>query len=797
MIRIILFISILSMCIGQHKKPTYFTNTTDDFENLYLKLYSGSSIHDNYLLRSNYYINGYSTYIPVSHFDLIQTQTHKVIEVEKSNSIKSNIELSTTRDITEVSYGVNALQSFTNSFSTNNYHGFFSTNIGDKSSVYASVDMLKSDDLNITSVVNTPTHIEPETEREHLKLFLNAQSEIAGISTRFTTFLMDRKFDYFNIFFSKNNIEHQPRAEEKQQFFGLQLNKDLDGFNVSLKGFYKTLEEETGDGKYFDGFKQYNNLVFGSEHGGAGLFSQQNDTYNNFTKFSSDELFIKLTASKEFLKHSLFLGAEFRDVLSKKYTIAPALLHNSHLDDYPRVTAYHNLVSTNYGYDVYGNDISDFQDYYTKDIDGTNNTLYKSNPAIGYSLLSVFLNDNLNLTDAVSLNVGFRFENYSYNGLKKIKNLSFQRGSLISIEDSNFVKFPSVSNILPRFSLSIIPNKTWQLNVLYNTHVLYPSLERYYYKSWETYIYLRNNAVNGTELESLHPDPVIYNELRLLTEINIAKHQQLQLSYNSISSTNELGYSFGHTVFRSVTLIDLTAINNPEERKQHWLDLTIDSSWDKNFVSVVNYKTTLNSDDIIINNTIDLSGNNHHLQLLNPFSYTNEQNKDYFRSSELFVGVQKEFGSLSVNSSYQWKSGYNYYPYELMDIIRGSTLRGNTGLDSEKASPSISQLNISLSKDIKISSALFNLKLSVTNVLDKTNELIVYHDSGKASNTNHLNTNQGEGDIIVYGARYASELGISQEAGEEMYISDRKKRENNPYHYGRPREISLTVSIEL
>ena len=779
----------------------YFENSLSEKSNVYYNAYTNEPIQSNYFLNTNYTIDDFETYLPISPYDLDTNVSLK--SLLNRNSIRETMFISTKPIDTKLNFVYTFEHQMEQDPIRKRHYFNVMTQLFNTVKIYSSIDLLEDNTLNRTSIINTPIHLKSQNSFEHVKYLSKINFTINDFITDITWFKNKYNYQQHLQTYVKNNAEHQPRHVDHLEFYGIKISKQFGQFNISLKSFLKKEEKESGDGVHFNNLTKYQ-YEYGHipEHSvdlyktefGAGIFEQSRTFFDLYTKSEHKQKSHNITATLTTKKHNISVSLKYDQKRSNKYSLSPLGIYDIFLRNriISTINSYTELTGHNYGYDLYGNKITREVSYNTEPSNNSSPQKYLLSPEIGYTLLSGSIEDEFKLSSDINMNVGVDIENYSYIGLKTLKDLHFDtgQGNLLSLEHSNFKNMNSVTTILPNFGLQFNGSNAFNLDLNYSSTVLYPDLETYYFKSWKTLLDIQNNATHNNTVKSLIPEPVKYNKLVLASSVLLSDQNIVNISLTSLNSKNEL--SKPQAIF-GISELYPHVVQNKGAFKHTWFTFHISSKLFKHVNTQLVLKKSLQlKNDMWFMNTEQQ--NSFHL---NPFGYNNSINKDHFRRNELLFTLKKDLGFMSIKTLYQWKSGYNYTSLLSNDIIKNTVLLDDVLPGSELTSPSISQLNISLDKDIEISSIQFNLKLSVTNVLDKTNELIVYHDSGKASNTNHLNTNQGEGDVLVNGARYASNLGISQEEGEKMYISDRTKRENNPYHYERPREIVLSLSLNL
>ncbi|MFQ5584256.1 MAG: TonB-dependent receptor plug domain-containing protein, partial [Calditrichia bacterium] len=172
--------------------------------------------------------------------------------------------------------------------------------------------------------------------------------------------------------YAKNNSEHNPKVNEENFGGSLRFSQIINPttfWDITLRA--KQLKWQRGDGVWNEDLVAYGDSAKNAEIGvhltadgqrvgadSVGVFFARGRVFNNFTKYKIRTGGIDFNFTKQFRNHLIELGGTYERHEVRYYTIFPRVLAIDK-DSVAADIRYNNAIGRFYGYDIFGNEISD------------------------------------------------------------------------------------------------------------------------------------------------------------------------------------------------------------------------------------------------------------------------------------------------------------------------------------------------------------------------------------------------------------------------------------------------------
>jgi hypothetical protein len=577
---------------------------------------------------------------------------------------------------------------------------------------------------------------------------------------------------------------------------------------------YLDQRNKSYDPAFGDDLKSYNDSIAAAQHGWEYqtlTSSQSTYNFNGFTfnragtpmanlysKDKNTSMGVSASLTSQMEKHELKVGGSFEYWSISHYDIDPRTINTNVVSNpdiardpvaYARSLRINSQVN-NYGYDEFGNPISD-------GLDGP------KHPYFG----SAYIQDKIELSDVI-IKAGLRYD------IMYMNEWTFSSPSDLGYDEQEFLLTNATTGkarnyFEPRIGFSFPVSDMTQFHLQYGKYV--QSIPLYsIYKS-------RASAVYFFQGGHYFPDPLGYNvEPERTTAYEIGFSQQisdvsmfditgfyknvqgqLQLAFYPMAATSAIPsyYAYTNGDFTNVMGLELSVRIRRTNRIQAQLNYTLQDARGTN--SFANGAAAL----------LNTTGGSVMPSMVVPLDYAQVHrgsiSLDYRWPKGEGGPVLEQLG---LNLLFTFNSGHPFTQAtgsggqqgtDLGSILNDNDARTRFPIEpiNNSTTPWVSQLDLRLDKSFTVSDVNVNVYIYVQNLLNTKNVTNVYHRTGNAYDDGWLSNASASGTTVnnpSYGQTYTELYQvINLENNQNQF------RTNGYVNYGNPRQLRVGARIEL
>ena len=633
------------------------------------------------------------------------------------------------------------------------------------------------------------------------------------------------------------NSAHTPKTEYRTQSYSLTFTHTLNPNTFyELRGGYYSTKRERGDGVFFDDVFAYgdpakNNFLGLDQDSASATFGQpvtgiplnniygrawqgRGYLYNIYNKQEQTMYSVNFNLTRQQGKsHLIKLGGEFRYSTLRWYQLSA---YPGPVGLASRLTAYQDQIDAGqitenyawyqlydvtaradyYGYDFRGNKV-DSGDWFLNDpskpeSDPANASVFDAgrpdgpkHPIIG----AAYIQDKIEFNDLI-LNLGLRFDYLNPNDwqLKNIEDVFSANG------DPNTFDAPDVEDtkirtyLSPRLGFAYPISENTVFHAQYGKFYQMPRLvDLYSSKNYLNILLVDHPYYDNTGFPNLKPERTTSYEIGFKQRLsNFAALNVTAFYKETADLVREQNWS--------TDIQDIGFMQNLDFGTVKGLEFNFTLRRYHNFSASVNYTLSYavgtGSNSNTLRNITWLQ--NEYPKATNPLDFDQRHTGNVGLDYRLGKGQGPAFGNMhplenfGVNAYFSFNSGR---PYTSTRVVSEPFWGGGTGVRPTSAinalySPSNWSVDMKVDRTFNLSmlNSRLNVYVWVLNLFNTENVVNVYPFSGDANSTGWLDTPDGQ-----------SWQATATPEQVELY----KKREENPFNYGPPRQIRLGVRFEL
>ncbi|MCI0699425.1 TonB-dependent receptor [candidate division KSB1 bacterium] len=480
-------------------------------------------------------------------------------------------------------------------------------------------------------------------------------------------------------------------------------------------------------------------------------------------------------------KHELKAGLEYRYNTYRNYIIGgygAADLHSLAENlrqvgpEFTAEQAYQNRFVDNFGYDIFGNEISG----------GGRNAA--KHPKIA----AAYLQDKIELRDLV-LNVGLRWDYFdpASDGFRDVEHVITITGNkgVLDLAEENFVKKETRSNFSPRLGFSYPVTDRTVFHAQYGKFVQTPELNRLYTSTLQYAQNLQSGNFFTQENPNLAPIRTTAYEVGFRQQLGDNAALDITSYYKEIRDYVRLvNLDFATPVPYAIYL-------NQDYGTVKGLSLTFNLRRTNRVSGSVNYTLQYaagtGSDANTFYNIAWQQGRVPTFVAPLDFDqrHTGSANFDFRTNPDdgpTFLNG-KPLGNVGLNLLFTFGSGLSYTPVRVQtEVLGGTSGYFPIGQVGSATGPWTYQLDVKLDKTIKVQNLAFTAYLWAINVTNALNATWVYPGTGEPDNDGYLDTVVGKNFLQTWGPN-----------GVELY----KFLLRNPNMVGPPRQLRLGLQFNI
>lgn len=659
----------------------------------------------------------------------------------------------------------------------------------------------------------------PNTSSGVWKITGNSVHNFGDFTLRLGTNINTRDANLFNLAYSKNNSEHNPRYEMFNGSYNARLSQNISSnayWNLNVG--YKNYKSKLGDGIWFDDIWAYGSVAKNAQIGTTlpregyvlsndtitGLFASKGRVYNAFEKRDDNSFNVDFDFTAQLKKHLIEFGVGVNYNILRYYYINPANLAYSKYkySDMPTELMYYLQQPSFFGYDITGNSKSDIGSgdkttVYNYGTDYVNKSVTTSQaprtPVIAYG----YFQDKIELNDLI-INLGLRMD-YFDTQAKILKNMlvPFAGGTDPNDYDSEDFKTKDPEIYFsPRIGLGFPVTDKTVFHAQYGRFIQQPPLSEVFTNVYELQQLLtdQNLQVNNGDISC---EKTTQYELGIQQVLgnNDAALNVTAFYKNTEGLLDTRTYYYYKTADMSGQRFKYIATSNTDFGTVKGLALTLDIPRISYFSLNIDYTYSIaegtgsstsssftaafrNDDGSIPKVIAPLSFDQRHTGIVNLNFYIP-------RGESGFLSYLEE---LNANLLFSFNSGRPYTPLESQNLVAGTTNYGSTkGYVNSATRPGNYRFDLKIEKGFRIKDLTISPYVIVENLFNT--ELInnVYQATGDPRSSGWLESTDAQTIISGRGSDIA----------KYRYVQDYMSYERNPSYLGIPRLIKLGVRVNF
>ncbi|MEZ4745736.1 MAG: carboxypeptidase-like regulatory domain-containing protein [Calditrichia bacterium] len=646
---------------------------------------------------------------------------------------------------------------------------------------------------------------------------LKARPGMGSDVTRFTT-KVDGNFEKFKITFSsngsyrnsrqyihdyaKNASDHYPLIKENVLGGAMRFSHVVNPTTFwDITARAKNTYYRRGDGVWFEDLESYGDAEANALRGitlpqgdGSnvlvdslgGVFYDKGRIFNLFQKYEINTYGLDFNMTKQFDNHLLEVGATVDQHQVRYYTNNPIDIAEN-VDSESEEIRYTKTVGVFYGYDIFGNEISN-QNFRTVEGDMFEESAPKQPINAG-----AYIQDRIEFQDFI-LNLGVRWDYFEpdFDRIRDPNNIFSFGDNPNRLDVDDYEKAPSESYISPRLGFAFpMTEKT----VFHAQYGIFRQAPRFFdiYDSWNNIDVIEQRDGQGQNNGHVQMErttnyefgfkqqfgniasldvTAYYRNVEGLINVTTVRSQFGQTTRTYISTVNQ---DFG-TIKGMAFSFNLRRMGPVTTKIDYALSLSEGTGSDPSSSRVATFRNP--------NNAVPLA--------IAPLDF--DQRHTFTASLDIRSGNDEGpniFGSKLLENSgatflINYNSGRPYTPLETANPLTDNSQYGNTTQYVNSAlAGSLFRIDLRVDKDIRIGNFSITPYLWIQNLLDRDNFVDVWPSTGKPDDSGYLNTPEGE------------QLVRSTSPSSPDFVSDFKALERDPENYGLPRIIRLGLKAKF
>lgn len=630
--------------------------------------------------------------------------------------------------------------------------------------------------------------------------------------------------------YRKNNSLHNPIEIDDVLSSAFKINYALDNSTILDATIrVQNISHEDGDGVWFDNLDAYGDtlanqqafphLDFFRTHTdpisgntvrpsqGArqvqdeiGVFFDEGRVSNRYRKYNLSTLGANINITKQLKRHLIEIGGTFDRSEVKFYSIAPTLLSFG-LRDNPLTPAneqqsrnqrYFTARPAFYGYDIFGNDISDDAFATFTNNSGVTDSIFQAAPPRP-TQASLYVQDKIEFQDFI-LTAGLRWDYFDPDFFRYIDEFDiFGRGNPNRLGLEDLEAMPSENYFSPRLGFAFPVSATTVFHAQYGIFRQAPRLLDVY-SSWTSIEGLESDDNFQVDNGFLQSEETTQYEFGFKQQFGNSASLDITAYYKNVKGlTNVVRKEFklgqDTKVYLTTDNTDFGTIRGLafsfNLRRIGPLSTKVDYSLE---VAEGTGSSQSSSFTAAFRNT-----NGETPKTIAPLDFdqrhTLSANAD-IRSGKnggIAFGDFHPFAEAGINLLFSFNSGRPYTPLATESVLPGSASNQGevTQFINSARRAGIMRLDLRIDKVIRVAGLRLLPYLNVQNLLDRDNYNTVYSSTGLPDDTAWLLTDEGR--------QISNGRGINRDA----FISDYLSLERNPNNYGIPRLVRLGLKVQF
>jgi len=644
---------------------------------------------------------------------------------------------------------------------------------------------------------SNPRYIQDEARKDMegaLNKFSGKVNYNLSSSLRFTTSFhgtnrMDRNYNHL---YSKENTAHNQRQISNDYLLNQRVSFTVNEYTfINFDVHKRVIEQERGDGVYFDDIEAYGDTTLGLSNlkqggkphpsqGGSygldsiGIFNQAGTINNGYVLSSSDYLGTALSITSQLGNHMIEAGGDYKVYTFRTYGLGP-VGYSIDKDIYSPTERFYSSFGRAVGYDIYGKR-SDKGDGKT-----TFNPIYPVEA-------SAYIQDKIELKDLV-FNFGMRMDYFAPNG-KQVKNVNDPLGVENQLTAADLEDQKTFLYFSPRLGIGFPVTENMKFHAQYGRFVARPPLNDVY--AYESRLrLLESDAQLEANTGQVKPENTIQYEAGVNYAFGNVASTDITFFYKEVRDlVNETIYISPKGKYYSTSNIDFSTVKGASisvntRRFANYLMISANylyqiaegtgSSSNSNFIAA--FRSEVIPRQV---NLLDFDQR-----------HTLSANIDVRTKSDdgPEIAGMKPLANLGTNLVVTFNSGRPYTPVEPYDAYNGGGAPSpqTLGTVNSASGPGSFRLDAKFDKSVKISVGPTALNLNfyvwVLNLLNNENSVAVYRATGSSQDTGFLQTQTGQSSL-------------SNTKYPKQFAADYKSWENNPDNYGAARQIRLGMRLD-
>lgn len=610
----------------------------------------------------------------------------------------------------------------------------------------------------------------------------------------------------FVVDYMKNNSEHNPIQEEDILGGSVRFSHVLNPttfWDLTVRGKYSNWNE--GDGVWYKDVEAYGDstknaalgvtlpLGDGSRIGAddVGVFYSNGRVYNRFRKYEIMTGGADFNFTKQFRNHLLELGGGFEQHQLRYYTIFPRVIAREQ-ETTPKDVRYNNAIGVFYGYDLFGNQISDSR-FRTVGSDRFQEAAPKR-PVIA----GLYIQDKIEFEDFI-LNLGVRWDYFDPDHFRfKDPNDIYGFGpNPTRLDEEDLEDMPVENYFSPRIGFAF---PVTERTVFHAQYGIFRQVPRFWdiYDSWNNLQIMEQRDGQGQWNGHVQMEKTTTYEFGFKQQIGTIASLDLTAYYKNVQgliNRNTVRTAFGQTKRLYITTqnLDFGTIKGfafsfnlrrlgPVSTK---IDYTLALNEGTGSDPSANQNATFRNPD----NEVPLA--------IAPLDH--DQRHTLSASIDIrgargqgptFLGV-KWFSDAGANFLISYNSGRPYTPVAQHNPLPGvdQSIFGSetTQYVNSAYIGGVFRIDLRVDKQLHIGNFTLTPYLWIQNLLDQENIIEVWRSTGQPDYSAWITTPEGKQRLRIE---------ESNDNGE-AFLSDLAAVERDPANYGLPRLIRLGIKAQF
>jgi outer membrane receptor protein involved in Fe transport len=655
--------------------------------------------------------------------------------------------------------------SLTDNFNYNSITGAFGGPMGSrKLSYFFSGEYLTTDDSRprVSGLIIPTANIDQDPRKDMDSELIRGTGKLTGQFGQFKTILSGnmsvRDFRSFVHGYSKNNSAHNPRS--KEDVFGgsfrfSHIVNPTTFWDLTLRGKFTGFTE--GDGVWYKDVEAYGDSARNAEIGvhltadgqrvGAddvGVFWANGRVFNRYRQYEILTGGLDFNFTNQYKNHLLEIGALYEQHQVRFYDLFPRVLAIDK-DSVAADIRYNNAIGVFYGYDIFGNKISDSQ---TRQVGGQGGDEYEEAAPKRPTIAGAYFQDRIEFRD-FTINLGLRWDYFKADHFrfKDIEDIYGFGSNPNRLDAEDLEDMPAESYISPRIGFAF---QMTERTVFHAQYGVFRQPPRFFdiYDSWNNLQIMEERDGQGQNHGWIEMEKTTAYEFGFKQQIGTIASLDLTAYYKNIEgliNLNTIRSVFGQT---NRTYI---STNNQDFGTIKGLTFSFNLRRLHGVTTRIDYTLALSegtgSDPSSSRNATFRNPNNEVPLAIAPLDFDERHTLNF----NVDVRAGRGKGILSeagTNIVFTFTSGRPYTPVASQNPLPGvdQSLFGSetTQYINSAYAGDISRFDLRLDKQFHISRFALVPYLWIQNIFDRDNFVAVWRSTGKPDNSAWKDTPEGQ-----------------------------------------------------